>query len=137
LKTVKKSAAKSSHPTIGIIGGSGLYAMKGLTDIKEIKAKTPFGKPSEAIVTGLLEGKRVAFLAPTDAAIAFSPPRSISAPTSTLSSLSESIASSPSALSAHSKKSGPRANFWSPINSSIAPKCVSTFFGGPGRSRYV
>jgi 5'-methylthioadenosine phosphorylase len=63
LKTVKKSAAKSLHPTIGIIGGSGLYAMKGLTDTKEIKVKTPFGNPSEAIVTGLLEGKRVAFLA--------------------------------------------------------------------------
>src|SRR5437879_7353099 len=37
--------------------------MKGLTDTKEIRVKTPFGDPSEAIVTGLLEGKRVAFLA--------------------------------------------------------------------------
>jgi 5'-methylthioadenosine phosphorylase len=63
LKTVKKSAAKSSHPTIGIVGGSGLYAMKGLSDSKEIAVRTPFGAPSEAIVTGLLEGKRVAFLA--------------------------------------------------------------------------
>jgi 5'-methylthioadenosine phosphorylase len=63
LKTVKKSAAKSSHSTIGIIGGSGLYSMKGLSDTKEIRVKTPFGNPSEAIVTGLLDGKRVAFLA--------------------------------------------------------------------------
>ena len=63
LKTAKKIAAKSSHPTIGIIGGSGLYSMNGLTDTKEIKVKTPFGDPSEAIVTGTLEGKRVAFLA--------------------------------------------------------------------------
>ncbi len=37
--------------------------MKGLTDTKEIKVKTPFGDPSEAIVIGTLEGKRVAFLA--------------------------------------------------------------------------
>jgi 5'-methylthioadenosine phosphorylase len=63
LKTAKKRAANASHPTIGIIGGSGLYSMKGLTDSKEIKVKTPFGDPSEAIVTGTLEGKRVAFLA--------------------------------------------------------------------------
>src|SRR5579863_4041654 len=63
LKTAKKTAAKSSHPTIGIIGGSGLYSMNGLTDTKEIRVKTPFGDPSEAIVTGTLEGKRVAFLA--------------------------------------------------------------------------
>jgi 5'-methylthioadenosine phosphorylase len=63
LKTAKKSAAKKAQATIGIIGGSGLYAMKGLTNGKEIRVKTPFGDPSEAIVTGLLEGKRVAFLA--------------------------------------------------------------------------
>jgi 5'-methylthioadenosine phosphorylase len=37
--------------------------MRGLTNAKEIRVKTPFGDPSEAIVTGVLEGKRVAFLA--------------------------------------------------------------------------
>lgn len=64
MKTVKaKSGAKKPVATIGIIGGSGLYAMKGLADAKEIRVKTPFGDPSEAIVTGVLEGKRVAFLA--------------------------------------------------------------------------
>jgi 5'-methylthioadenosine phosphorylase len=63
LKTAKKSAAKKAQATIGIIGGSGLYAMKGLTNAKEVRVKTPFGDPSEAIVTGVLEGKRVAFLA--------------------------------------------------------------------------
>ena len=63
MKTAKKSAAKTQKPTIGIIGGSGLYAMKGLSEITEVKVRTPFGDPSEAIVTGLLEGKRVAFLA--------------------------------------------------------------------------
>ena len=64
MKTAKaKAAVKTPRATIGIIGGSGLYAMKGLTDSKEIRVKTPFGDPSEAIVTGTLEGKRVAFLA--------------------------------------------------------------------------
>ena len=54
---------KSGVADIGIIGGSGLYSMPGLTNTKEIKMKTPFGDPSEAIITGVLEGKRVAFLA--------------------------------------------------------------------------
>ncbi len=58
-----KTAVKTPKATIGIIGGSGLYAMKGLTGAKEIRVKTPFGDPSESIVTGTLEGKRVAFLA--------------------------------------------------------------------------
>ncbi len=48
---------------IGIIGGSGLYAMPGLTRVKEVRLKTPFGAPSEAYVCGLLEGRKVAFLA--------------------------------------------------------------------------
>jgi len=63
LRSAKKSAAKNPQAAVGIIGGSGLYAMNGLTDVKEIRVKTPFGDPSEAIVTGALEGKRVAFLA--------------------------------------------------------------------------
>ena len=48
--------------TLGIIGGSGLYDMEGLTDIAEVKPKTPFGDPSDAIVVGALSGQRVAFL---------------------------------------------------------------------------
>ena len=47
---------------IGIIGGSGLYEMEGLTEKKEIRLKTPFGSPSDAYITGKLEGRRVAFL---------------------------------------------------------------------------
>src|SRR6202008_3964431 len=47
---------------IGIIGGSGLYSMPGLTDIKEINQTTPFGDPSYAYVLGTLEGRKVAFL---------------------------------------------------------------------------
>jgi 5'-methylthioadenosine phosphorylase len=48
---------------IGIIGGSGLYSMPGLTKQKEVRIKTPFGAPSDAYVCGTLEGRKVAFLA--------------------------------------------------------------------------
>jgi len=48
---------------IGIIGGSGLYSMPGLTNIHEITLDTPFGAPSDAYVLGTLEEKKVAFLA--------------------------------------------------------------------------
>ncbi len=47
---------------VGIIGGSGLYRIEGLTDTKEIKVKTPFGDPSDAITLGRLHGVEVAFL---------------------------------------------------------------------------
>jgi 5'-methylthioadenosine phosphorylase len=48
---------------IGIIGGSGLYQMSGLTDTHEVAVDTPFGPPSDNFIVGTLEGKRVAFLA--------------------------------------------------------------------------
>jgi len=48
---------------IGIIGGSGLYAMPGLSKVREVRIKTPFGDPSDAYVLGALEGRQVAFLA--------------------------------------------------------------------------
>ncbi len=48
---------------IGIIGGSGLYAMPGLVNVHEERVETPFGWPSDAFVMGELDGKRVAFLA--------------------------------------------------------------------------
>lgn len=62
----KRAEGAKSHSKpirIGIIGGSGLYTMGGLTDAREVRVKTPFGDPSDAIVVGMLEGKRVAFLA--------------------------------------------------------------------------
>ena len=40
---------------IGIMGGSGLYSMPGLTDIREVTVQTPFGEPSDAYVLGTLE----------------------------------------------------------------------------------
>jgi len=47
---------------IGVIGGTGLYDMEGLTDIEEVDINTPFGKPSDSIVIGRLEGVGIAFL---------------------------------------------------------------------------
>ncbi|MCX5783633.1 MAG: S-methyl-5'-thioadenosine phosphorylase [Elusimicrobia bacterium] len=47
---------------IGIIGGSGLYHIESLKDVKKVKVKTPFGNPSDDIVTGKLNGVSVAFL---------------------------------------------------------------------------
>jgi len=59
----EKSKRVNKKAEIGIIGGSGLYSMNGLTKTREVHVKTPFGEPSDAIVLGMLEGKRVAFLA--------------------------------------------------------------------------
>jgi 5'-methylthioadenosine phosphorylase len=47
---------------LGVIGGSGLYAMEGLTDVEEVRVQTPFGAPSDALTVGNLEGVPVAFL---------------------------------------------------------------------------
>jgi 5'-methylthioadenosine phosphorylase len=46
----------------GIIGGSGLYQMPELHDVEEVEIETPFGRPSDALILGTLEGERVAFL---------------------------------------------------------------------------
>jgi len=51
-----------SQATIGVIGGSGLYHIEGMTEIEEIKIQTPFGEPSDAINVGKLEGAKIAFL---------------------------------------------------------------------------
>jgi 5'-methylthioadenosine phosphorylase len=48
--------------TIGVIGGSGVYQMEGLSNIKEVKIKTPFGDPSDAFILGNLGEHRIAFL---------------------------------------------------------------------------
>lgn len=51
-----------TYPTIGIIGGSGLYAMPGVKILEERRVSTPFGDPPDALVIGELEGRRVVFL---------------------------------------------------------------------------
>src|SRR6202046_773241 len=62
-KQAAKRGGKNESVRIGIIGGSGLYHMPGLTETREVRVKTPFGEPSDAVVIGTLEGQRVAFLA--------------------------------------------------------------------------
>ena len=52
----------TAEASIGVIGGSGLYDLEGMTDVQHIEVDTPFGRPSDAIVVGSLEGTRVAFL---------------------------------------------------------------------------
>jgi 5'-methylthioadenosine phosphorylase len=48
--------------TIGVIGGSGLYEIEGLTDVQQVKVDTPFGQPSDEYTTGTLGDTRMVFL---------------------------------------------------------------------------
>lgn len=48
--------------TVGVIGGSGLYQIEGLKDVREVELQTPFGEPSDVFVTGTFEGTPVVFL---------------------------------------------------------------------------
>lgn len=47
---------------IGVIGGSGLYEMEGLEQVERVRLQTPYGDPSDAFITGVLNGVRMAFL---------------------------------------------------------------------------
>ncbi len=47
---------------IGVIGGSGLYTMEGLTNLRSVSVSTPFGKPSDEYIVGTLFGRKIAFL---------------------------------------------------------------------------
>ena len=51
-----------AEKTLGIFGGSGLYDLPGLADRKEVVVETPFGPPSDALITGTMHGVRMAFL---------------------------------------------------------------------------
>jgi len=51
-----------SQPVVGVIGGSGLYEIEGLREIEEVSLETPFGAPSDAYVTGELDGIKMVFL---------------------------------------------------------------------------
>ena len=57
--TAKRAAPE---PAIGVLGGSGLYEMEGLEEIRWVKVRTPFGEPSDAYCTGRFAGRRVIFL---------------------------------------------------------------------------
>lgn len=47
---------------LGVIGGSGLYEMQGLEELERVSVSTPFGAPSDDILVGILQGRRIAFL---------------------------------------------------------------------------
>ncbi len=49
-------------PIVGVIGGSGLYEIDGLEDVRRETVDTPFGKPSDAFIVGTLEGQKIVFL---------------------------------------------------------------------------
>lgn len=57
-----KKARGKPQADIGIIGGSGLYEMEGLERVREVRPATPFGRPSDALVLGTIDGVKVAFL---------------------------------------------------------------------------
>ncbi|MFQ5950435.1 MAG: MTAP family purine nucleoside phosphorylase, partial [Nitrospiria bacterium] len=65
---VKQPTKRSKHSQeipqarIGIIGGSGLYQMEILQDVREVSVATPFGPPSGKFILGILKGVPVAFL---------------------------------------------------------------------------
>ena len=61
MSAARRSAA-GAEGGVGIIGGSGLYEMEGLADVRQVKLRTPFGDPSDAYVTGRLDGRPVVFL---------------------------------------------------------------------------
>ncbi|HKW94327.1 MAG TPA: S-methyl-5'-thioadenosine phosphorylase [Methylomirabilota bacterium] len=55
-------ASATPEPAVGIIGGSGLYEMEGIEDLRWVRVRTPFGDPSDAYGTGRLGDRRVIFL---------------------------------------------------------------------------
>ncbi len=55
-------APKLPQAEIGILGGTGLYEIEGIADVREHRLETPFGPPSDAFRIGTLEGRSVAFL---------------------------------------------------------------------------
>ena len=54
--------ANESKASIGVIGGSGLYDIEGLKGVRELRVRTPYGAPSDAIRVGKLDGVSIAFL---------------------------------------------------------------------------
>jgi 5'-methylthioadenosine phosphorylase len=49
-------------PVIGVIGGSGVYDVDGLAEVQWVDVQTPFGAPSDALLTGVLDGQKIVFL---------------------------------------------------------------------------
>lgn len=64
METTNAVSSSTQHEpkVVGVIGGSGLYALEGLTNVREVAVETPFGPPSDVLLTGELEGCRMVFL---------------------------------------------------------------------------
>jgi 5'-methylthioadenosine phosphorylase len=67
------ASSSASVPVLGVLGGSGLYDLPGLTDVREETLETPFGPPSGPVVRGRLGSTEVAFLARHGRGHRFSP----------------------------------------------------------------
>ena len=63
MATAQTPVSDLSDATIGILGGSGLYAMEELRDVEKLEVPTPFGQPSDRLIRGSLDGTTVIFLA--------------------------------------------------------------------------
>jgi len=61
-KKTRTSSGALPRVEVGILGGTGLYEIEGIEDLKEYRLRTPLGDPSDAYIVGRLEGRRVAFL---------------------------------------------------------------------------
>ena len=61
-KKTRTSSRALPRVEVGILGGTGLYEIEGIEDLKEYRLRTPLGDPSDAYIVGRLEGRRVAFL---------------------------------------------------------------------------
>ena len=57
-----EETAIAEKPVVGVIGGSGLYELEGLENVETIRVNTPFGEPSDELVTGSLDGTKMVFL---------------------------------------------------------------------------
>ena len=119
-----RGSAKGPVAEIGVIGGSGLYGMNGLTDAREIRVKTPFGDPSDAIVVGTLEGKRVAFLARHGRGHRLLPSEVNFRANIYAMKLLAWSASSPSAPWDRCRKNCAPASFWFPTSFLTAPRAA-------------
>jgi len=63
MTTVSPTVSDLPTALIGVLGGSGLYAMEGLSDVEELQIDTPFGAPSDLLVKGRIDGAELVFLA--------------------------------------------------------------------------
>jgi len=68
---------------VGVIGGSGVYDLPGLTDVRDEKVATPWGDPSDTLRVGRVGETQAVFLARHGRGIVFRPRRSTTAPIST------------------------------------------------------